>query len=102
MFAYLHNTVKMSLKKVLELIATESQGTLICAGDFNTVLNAKWDTSNNKRNVSPLSKSLRRVWVKAVYWMSGGTYILGNNTAPHRACSRIDYFLCSRMIDIGF
>lgn len=45
---------------ILERIASESQGTLICAGDFNTVINGKWDTSNNKRNVSPQTKLPRK------------------------------------------
>lgn len=29
------------MKKVLELISSESQGTLICAGDFNMVISGK-------------------------------------------------------------
>lgn len=30
---------------ILNIISTEAQGTLICGGDFNTILNSKIDTS---------------------------------------------------------
>ena len=43
----------------LEVISSESQGILICAADFNTVLD-KSGTSNNKRLATPQSKLLKR------------------------------------------
>ena len=39
---------KYTIKKILYLINTESQGTLICAGDFNMVMNSNLDTTNIK------------------------------------------------------
>lgn len=47
-------------KKILELITSETQGTLICAGDFNAVLNCKLDTDNNRRSTSSQNKVLGR------------------------------------------
>lgn len=41
---------KSFLKMLFETIALENEGILICAGDFNMILNAKFDTTNNKRN----------------------------------------------------
>lgn len=85
-----------SMKKILELISSESQGTLICAGDFNTVISNKWDTSNNKRNISLQSKLLRRgfdemglldVWRDLHPSEKDYTFY----SAPHAVFSRIDY-----------
>jgi exonuclease III len=84
------------MKTVLELIASESQGTLICAGDFNTVINRE-DTSNNKRTVSPQNKILRKgleeiglldVWRELHPTDRDYTYF----SAPHTVYSRIDFF----------
>lgn len=47
-------------KKILELITSETRGTLICAGDFNAVLNCKLDTTNNRRSTSSQNKVLGR------------------------------------------
>ena len=85
------------MKTVLELIASESQGTLICSGDFNTVINRE-DTSNNKRTVSPQNKILRKdleeiglldVWRELHPTDRDYTYF----SAPHTVYSRIDFFL---------
>lgn len=84
------------MKKVLEPISSESQGTEICAGDFNMVINGKLDTSNNKRNVSPLTKLLRKgldevglldVWRDLHPSDKYYTFY----SAPHAVFSRIDY-----------
>ncbi len=50
------NSDKGFLKLLFEIMALENEGTLICAGDFNLILNAKLDTSNNKTNKNHLSK----------------------------------------------
>lgn len=73
------------MKKVLELISSESQGTLICAGDFNT-----------NRNTSPLTKLLRKgldemglldIWRELHPSDKHYTFY----SAPHAVSSRIDY-----------
>ena len=47
---------KTFLKSVFEIIVLENEGTLICAGHFNMILNPKLDTTNAKRNKTQLSK----------------------------------------------
>lgn len=84
-------------KKLLELIGSESQGTLICTGDFNTVMNGKLDTSNSKRNITPQTKVLKKgldemglldIWRDLHPIDKSYTFY----SAPHAVHSRIDYF----------
>ena len=84
-------------KKLLELIGSESQGTLICAGDFNTVMNGKLDTSNSKRNITPQTKVLKKGLDKMGLldiWRDlhpiDKSYTL--YSAPHAVHSNIDYY----------
>lgn len=42
------------LKLLFEIINVENEGILICAGDFNMILNAKLDTTNKNRNKTRL------------------------------------------------
>lgn len=83
-------------KKVFNLIATESHGSLICAGDFNLLLNPRLDTTNVKRNCSPTEKSVRKklsdlglidVWRFMHKTTPGYTFY----SARHSLHSRIDY-----------
>lgn len=53
------NSDGMFLKLLFEINTIETEGILICAGDFNLILNAKLDTTNNKRNKTHLSKLVR-------------------------------------------
>lgn len=85
------------IKKLLELIGSETQGTLICAGDFNMVMNGKLDTSNGKRNITSQSKMWKRglvelslldVWRDLHPTDKSYTFY----SATHAVHSRIDYF----------
>ncbi len=104
---YLHPLSDKNMKKVLDLIGSESQGTLICAGDFNTTINGKLDTSNNKRYVTPQTKLLRKgleemgllnIWRELHPLDKSYTFY----SSPHVVYSRIDYFLFFKMIDTEF
>lgn len=46
-------------KKVFNLIVTESYGVLICAGDFNLLLNPQLDTTNTGRKLTPIEKRVK-------------------------------------------
>ena len=88
---------KTFLKSVFEIIVLENEGTLICAGDFNMVLNPKLDTTNAKRNKTQLSKLVNislielgmfDVWRELHPLEKDYTHY----SAPHSVYSRIDYF----------
>lgn len=51
-----HLTERMFLKLLFEIIAQDNEGILIRVGDFNMILNAKLDTTNDKRSKTHLSK----------------------------------------------
>lgn len=48
-------------RKIFNLIATETYGTLICAGDLNMLLNLKLDTTNKTRRRNPLEKETNKI-----------------------------------------
>lgn len=45
-------------KHIFELMATKSQGILICGGDFNIRLNPKMDSSNGRSDAKNISKRI--------------------------------------------
>ena len=91
------NSDKTFLKLLFEIIAQENEGILICAGDFNMILNAKLDTTNDKRSKTRLSKLVSTsltelgmfdVWRELHPLERDYTHY----SAPHSVYSRIDYF----------
>uniref|UniRef100_A0AAR2KM44 exodeoxyribonuclease III n=1 Tax=Pygocentrus nattereri TaxID=42514 RepID=A0AAR2KM44_PYGNA len=46
--------------KIFNLVATETSGILVCAGDFNLILNPKLDSTNQQRR-SPFKMKIRKV-----------------------------------------
>ena len=82
-------------KKVFGLIALETYGTPICAGDFNVLLNPSLDTTNKNRkrnhNEKLINKALRElglndVW-RAVHGSEPGYTFYSGRHATH---SRLD------------
>lgn len=51
---------KTFYKKIFDLIAFQSAGVSICAGDLNIILNPKLDTSNQKRKITPTERWVKR------------------------------------------
>ena len=49
---------RMFFKQLFDIIVTESEGTLICCGDFNTILNYELDTTSKNKQKSHKSKDL--------------------------------------------
>lgn len=45
-------------KHILEIMTTKTQGTLICGGDFNIILNPKLDSSNEKGDSRNIGKKM--------------------------------------------
>lgn len=85
------------LKVLFELIDSESQGTLVCGGDFNMVLNNKKDSTSHKRNQTSQGKMFKRcleeaglmdIWRDLHPLEQNYTYY----SASHTAYSRIDFF----------
>lgn len=88
---------KCFFRKVFDLIASETYGTLICAGDFNMLLNPLLDTTNRKRRRNPTEKRINRalkdlglidVW-RSVHGSDPGYTFY---SARHTAHSRINIF----------
>ena len=52
---------KMFFKKLFDLIVLETQGTLICGGDFNIQLQPKLGTSNQRQKKSPNAMLVQRM-----------------------------------------
>lgn len=84
-------------RKIFDLIALETYGTLICAGDFNVTLNPVLDTTNinRKKNCSEklINRALRELGLKDVWRTThrhdpGYTFYSGR----HATHSRLDYF----------
>lgn len=47
-------------RKVFDLIASKTYGTIICAGDFNVLLNPILDTTNKERRRNPTERPINR------------------------------------------
>lgn len=91
------NSDQAFLKSLFEIIALENEGILVCAGDFNMILNAKLDTTNKNRGKTRLSKIVNTslnelgmfdVWRDLHPLERDYTHY----SAPHSEYSRIDYF----------
>lgn len=61
MYTHPQGVTWSSTRKVFDLIATETSGTLICGGDFNTILNSKLDSTNQNRKMSLVAKKINRI-----------------------------------------
>lgn len=84
-------------KKLFNLIATEIYGTLVCAGDFNIILNPNLDTTNRMRKGSSIEKQINKllqelglldIWRHLHRSDREFTFF----SARHNVHSRIDYF----------
>ena len=87
---------KQFFKTLSAIIASESEGTMICAGDFNVILDRRIDTTSTKRNKTHLSKlmntTLKEQGMTDVWRELHPTekdYTHYSNT--HNIHSRIDY-----------
>lgn len=84
-------------RKIFDLIALETYGTLVCAGDFNVILNPVLDTTNTNRKKNGSEKLINRalkelglkdVWRTLHRHDPGYTFYSGR----HATHSRLDYF----------
>lgn len=80
------------------MISTESQGTLICGGDFNIIFNSKMDTSTKEKPITSTARKfkalLRDVGLIDLwrdFFPKGRDYT--HYSYAHSKYSRIDY-LC--------
>ncbi len=84
-------------KRIFEILATKSQGILICGGDFNVRLNPRLDSSRGNSGSKGISKKINTVTketgIKDVWremYPSSRDY--AHYSSPHATYSRIDYF----------
>ena len=84
--------------KLFDTIAIETEGILICGGDYNVVMNHNLDTTSPKRSKKHLSKFINTsvqemglidVWRELHPLERDYTHY----SVPHSVYSRIDYFL---------
>ncbi|CAJ1058984.1 unnamed protein product [Xyrichtys novacula] len=85
-------------KNLFDLIVRESEGVLVCSGDWNTILNYQLDTTSTSRQGSPKSKYLNTliretglidVWRNIHAREREYTHY----SATHKVHSRLDFFL---------
>lgn len=85
-----------SIKKILEFIEFQNAGVMICAGDFNVILNPKLDTTNTKRKITCTERWIKKrvqdiglidVWRDFHSQDREYTFY----SSRHNAYSRIDY-----------
>ena len=84
-------------KKIINLMATKSQGIVICGGDFNLHLNPKLDVSRGNSELKLISKRTNTlmkemgivdIWREFFPTRRDYTYY----STPHAVYTRIDYF----------
>lgn len=88
---------KPFMRKMFDLIAEESSGVLICAGDWNIQLQSSFDSTNVRKRINPESVSVKKLLLEAGM-MDAWREI--NPTSreftffshPHKVHSRTDYF----------
>lgn len=93
-------STKCFFKNLFDIIALETEGILICGGDFNVVMNHNFDTTSFKKNKTHLTKFITTsvqemgpidVWRELQPLARDYTHY----SVPHSIYSRIDYFLMS-------
>lgn len=83
-------------KKVFDLLALEKHGPMICAGDFNLLMNPTLDTTNKKRKKNPteiwMNKTIKLLGLTDVWReLHGRDKDYTFYSARHNMYSRIDY-----------
>lgn len=84
-------------RRIFELITSQTYGTLICAGEFNILLNPSLDTTNRIRRRNLIEKRINKVLkdlglIDVWRALNGSTPGYTFYSARHTAYSRIDYF----------
>lgn len=91
-------STKRFFKNLFDIIAIETEGILICGGDYNVVMNHNLDTTSPKRskkhltkfiNISVQEMGLIDVWRELHPLERDYTHY----SVPYSVYSRIDYFL---------
>lgn len=85
-------------KRIFDVIAFQSTGVLICAGDLNVILNPRLDTTNQKRKITPTEKLIKRriqdlglIDIRRDFHRQDRQFNFYSNR--HNAYSGIDYLL---------
>lgn len=90
---------KQLIKKIFNMISTETSGVLICGGDWNVQLQPSLDSSNRTKNIRPEALYVKKM-LKEIGMLDIWRELHPNDkqftffSHPHSAYSRIDNFLC--------
>lgn len=88
---------KQLIKKMFNMISTETSGVLICGGDWNVQLQPSLDSSNRTKNIRPEALYVKKM-LKEIGMLDIWRELHPNDkqftffSHPHSAYSRIDYF----------
>lgn len=98
MSMHLQEATSNFFQSLFSAMALESEGALVCAGDFNMVMDSRLDTSSQKEKRTPLSKLINMllkehglvdVWRELHPMKRDYTHY----STVHTTHSRIDYIL---------
>lgn len=90
------------LRSLFDIVLSEAEGILVCAGDWNTVLNYSLDSTSTKSHNSIRSKALRSIIENAdMFDVWRNLHVRERDfthySAAHRVHSRLDYFLMNNI-----
>lgn len=91
------NSDKQFVKSLLDKMIMQSEGILLCGGDFNILMDDKMDTTNKKKTINHVTKIIKTTFKEfgiVDLWreLHPTQRDYTNYSPPHDSYARIDYF----------